>query len=185
MQRDRGVVGMADTALDVNAWVPADGAPAPALRLQIAGQDHLVLRLGHSVRVTRADVDRLTAGTVAEVGPMRLAAVATGQRLVPQHQLLVRSHIAIGQEEPFALTEVSGVLAPAASLGLESLAGLGRLHLGGLEGFLGLTNGADRSLLRDASDEPVALIMAAQELALFLALTNEQKQVPVVRLNIE
>ena len=37
----------------------------------------------------------------------------------------------------------------------------------------------------DASNEPVALVVAAQELDLFLALTNEQEQVPVGGLNIE
>src|ERR1019366_6062501 len=39
IQRDRGMVGMTDATLDVNAGIPTHGAPAPTLRLRAAGQD--------------------------------------------------------------------------------------------------------------------------------------------------
>src|ERR687884_345047 len=45
VERDRGVVGVPDPALDVDAGVPAHDTPAPALRLRAAGQDAPVLRL--------------------------------------------------------------------------------------------------------------------------------------------
>jgi hypothetical protein len=116
---------------------------------------------------------------------MRLAAVATGQRLVPQDQLLVHGEVRHGQEEPLALADVGGVLAAAAGLGFESLAGLGGLDLGGLEGFLGLPDGSDRGGFGDAGDEPVALVVAAEELALLFALTDQEQQVAVGGLHVE
>jgi len=39
--------------------------------------------------------------------------------------------------------------------------------------------------VQDAGDEPVALVMAAQELALVLALPDQEQQVPVGGLNVE
>jgi hypothetical protein len=104
---------------------------------------------------------------------MRLAAVASTQWLVPEDQLLVHGHVRGRQEEPLALADIGRVLAAAAGLGAEALAGLGSLHLGGLEGFLGLADRADRGGFGDAGDEPVALVVAAEELALVLALSIE------------
>ena len=63
------------------------------------------------------------------------------------------------QEEPLALADISGILAAVASLRLESLAGLGGLDLGGLEGFLGLADGADRGRFGNAGGEPVAFVV--------------------------
>ena len=77
------------------------------------------------------------------------------------------------------------VSAAVAGLGAKSLASLGRLDLDRLQGFLGLTNVADRSLFRNAGDVPVAVVMAAEERALFLTLSDEEQQVAVVRLHIE
>src|SRR5581483_11391615 len=154
VERDRGVVGVPDPAPDVDAGVAPHGAPAPALRLRAARQDDLVLRLGDAVGVAGADVDRLAAGAVAELGPMRLAAVAPPQRLVRQDQLLVYSEAGGRQEEPLALADEGGVLAAVAGLALETLACLGGQNLGGLERLLGLTEGADRGGFRDAGDEP-------------------------------
>ena len=56
----------------------------------------------------------------------------------------------------------------------------GRTHqhthdLGGLQGFLGLADGADRGGFGNASDEPVTLVMPAEEFALFLAFRREEK----------
>ena len=59
------------------------------------------------------------------------------------------------------------------------------MDLGRLQGFLGLTDGANRCLFRNAGDEPVAFVVAAKELALFLALSDEEQQVAVVRLHVE
>src|SRR6185437_11978755 len=90
-----------------------------------------------------------------------------------------------GKEEPLALADEGGVLAAVASLAPEALAGLGAQNLGGLEGFLGLADGADRSAFGDAGDEPVALVVAAEELALVLAFTDQQQQVAVGGLHVE
>ena len=71
------------------------------------------------------------------------------------------------------------------ALALEALACLGGLDLGGLEGFLGLADGADRGGFGDAGDEPVALVVAAEELALVLALPDQEQQVAVGGLHVE
>ena len=90
-----------------------------------------------------------------------------------------------GQEEPLALADEGGVLAAVAGLGPQPLAGLGGQDLGGLEGLLGLADGADRGGLGDAGDEPVPLVVAAQELALLLALPDQEQQVAVGGLHVE
>jgi hypothetical protein len=80
-----------------------------------------------------------------------------------------------GEEEPLALADEGGVLAAVAGLGLEAFAGPGGQDLGGLQRLLGLADGADRGALGDAGDEPVALVVAAEELALVLALPDKQQ----------
>ena len=116
---------------------------------------------------------------------MWLAAVATSERFVRQNQLFVHRQITVRDEKPLALADVGSILAAVASLALDPFSGLDALDLGWLQRFLGLAHGAHRSFFRDASDEPVALGVAAEELALFLALTNEQEQVSVGGLYIE
>src|SRR6266851_2134235 len=185
VQGDGGVVGVPDAATDVDAGIAPHGAPAPALRLRTPGQDALVLRLGDAVRVPGADVDRLAARPVAKFSPMRLAAVVPAQRLVGQDQLLIHGEPWSREEEPLALADEGGVLAAVAGLGPEALAGLGAQDLGGLEGFLGLADGADRGGFGDAGDEPVPFVVAAEELALVLTLSDEEQQVAVAGLNIE
>src|ERR1700730_2748844 len=104
-------------------------------------------------------------------------AASPAQRLVGQDQLLVNGETGDRQEEPLALADEGGVLAAVAGLALEALACLGSLDLGRLEGFLGLADGADRGGFGDAGDEPVALVVAAEELALVLAFTQKQEKV--------
>ena len=70
-------------------------------------------------------------------------------------------------------------------LGPKALAGLGTQHFGGLQGFLGLADGAHGGAFGDASHEPMALVVAAEELALVLAFTHEEQQVSVGGLNVE
>src|SRR5205814_6987352 len=125
------------------------------------------------------------ARAVAELGPMGLAAVAPAQRLVRQDQLLVHGDAGRWQEEPLALADEGGVLAAVTSLESEALACLGGQHFSRLQRLLGLTDSANRCGFRDAGDEPVALVMAAEKLALVLALSDEQEQMAVTRLNVE
>src|SRR5262245_13708224 len=102
---------MPDPAPDEHAGVPHHPPPTPIPRRGGASQDGLVPRLGDAVGILRADVDRLAARAVAELGPVRLTAVAAAQWLVGQHQLLVHSEIRNGEEEPLALPDEGGVLA--------------------------------------------------------------------------
>ena len=137
------------------------------------------------VRVAGADVDRLAAGPVAGLDPVRLAAVAPAERLVAEHQGLVHGEAGHGQEEPLPLAAVGGVLAAVAGLGPEPQAGLGDLDLGGLERLLGLPDGAHRGALGDGGDEPVPLVVAAEELVLLAPLPDHQQQVPVGGLDVQ
>src|SRR5262249_48680611 len=116
MQHDGLVVGVADAATNENAGISPHGSPAPALGLRVVGEHPLVGCLGHAGGVPRANIDRLTTGAVAKVSPMRLAAVAPGERLVSEDQLPVHDEAEFRQEEPFALANVGSVLASAASL---------------------------------------------------------------------
>ena len=77
------------------------------------------------------------------------------------------------------------VLATVAGLSTEASPGLGALDFSRLEGFLGLADGADRGAFGDGGDEPVALVVAAEELALVLALSVQQKQMAVGGLHVE
>ena len=79
VQRDRLVVGVPDGPPDVDPGVPTHRLPAPAARLRVAGEDRPVALLSHTARISGADVDRLTSGAVAGLGPVRLAAVAPPQ----------------------------------------------------------------------------------------------------------
>ena len=54
-----------------------------------------------------------------------------------------------------------------------------------LQRILGLADGADRGGFGDAGDEPVALVVAAGELALLLAFTHQEQQVAVGGLHVE
>src|SRR5262249_51462155 len=56
---------------------------------------------------------------------------------------------------------------------------------GGLEGFLGLPGGADRGRFGGSRDEPVALVVAAEELVLLAALPNQEEQVPFGGLDVK
>ena len=130
-------------------------------------------------------MDRLASGAVAELGPMRLAAIATGEWLIRKNQLLVHGHVSVRDEEPFALTDVGGILATVAGLRLESLVGLGRANLGGLQSFLGLPNRADRSRLRNPGDEPMPFIMTAEELRLLAVFPDQEQKMAVGGLHVE
>lgn len=185
VQGDRGVVGVPNPATDVDPRMPLHRPPAPALCLRVAGQDALVLRLGDAVMVAGADVDRLASRPVAEFCPMGLAAVASTQRLVLQDQLLVHTEASDGEEEPLALASVGGILAAVAGLAADLLPSLGHLHFNRLQRFLGLTNGADRGVFGQSGNEPVALVMAAEELALILALSDLEEQVTVGGLHVQ
>ena len=109
---------------------------------------------------------------------MGLAAVAPAERLVAEHQGLVHDEAGRGQEEPFPLAAIGGVLAAIPGLGPEALARLGGPDLGGLERLLGLEDGADRGGVGHGGDEPVPLVVAAEVLVLLAAVADHQEQVP-------
>ena len=185
VQPDRGVVGVTDVTSNAYARIAQHCTPAPASRPQIAGDDLLVLRSRDTIRVSGADVNCLASGAVAEFGPMRLSAIAPSQRLMAQDQLLVHNHLSNWQKEPLALAAVSSVLTAVAGVGPESLASLSGLNFGRLQGFLGLPHGADGSTLGNPGHKPVAFIVAAEELALVLAVTDQEQQVSVAGLHVE
>ncbi len=110
---------------NVDAWIAPHRSPAPALCLGVASEDPLV-SLGDAVRVPSTHMDRFTTGSVAEVSPMRLAAVSPRQRFVAPNELFVHDKAGRCQEEPFTLTDVRGILAAIACLATQTLASLGR-----------------------------------------------------------
>jgi hypothetical protein len=116
---------------------------------------------------------------------VRLAAVASRERLIPPDQGRVDQEAAGGQEKPLALPHGGRVLAAVAGGGAEPALGLGGADLGGLDGLLGLPDRADRRLVRDAGHEPVPLVVAAEELLLALVVADQQQEVAVARPHVE
>jgi hypothetical protein len=166
LQNDSLVIRVADSTANVHTRISSHCSPAPAFRFRVVGKNPSVCDLGHAVGMPIADEDPLTACAVAEVGPVRLAAVASAERFIAKHELLVHDEIELRQKEPFALSDVRSVLASAASFAVDSHAPLGDLDFGGLQGFLGLPNRANGSGLWNGGDKPVSLVVAAEELLL-------------------
>src|SRR5436305_15317460 len=71
VQDDRLVVGVPDAPPDVDPRIPTHDLPVPPPRLRVAGEDLLVLARGDAVRVPGADVERLAAGPVEALDPVR------------------------------------------------------------------------------------------------------------------
>jgi len=112
-EANRLVVGVPDLALHVHLGIPLHESPDQSLHPWIFSDQRYVLPDQQTVGVLRADVDRLTARPVANLGVVRLAAVASDNRLISEDELLVHSQIRSGQEEPLALADVGGVLTAA------------------------------------------------------------------------
>jgi hypothetical protein len=126
VEHDRLVVGVPNPSPDVDARIPQHRLPPPRLRSRVAGENPLVHIRCYTVGVAGANVNGLPSRPIAELSPVWLA-VAPAKRLVPQHQALIHVEAGDGQEEPFALAAVGGVLATVASLCTKPLASLGSL----------------------------------------------------------
>ena len=89
------------------------------------------------------------------------------------------------QKEPLALTAICGVLPAFTRFGSKSLTTLSGQHLGRFERLLRLADRTDSGRFGDGGDEPVALVVSAQELLLFGAVAHQQEQMPVGGLNVK
>ena len=143
-QRDGLVVGVPHPSPHVDPGIASHCLPAPALRSGVGGHDAAVFRFEHPVGVSGADIDGLPAGSVAVLDPVWLSAVTPSNRLVSEHQTLVHNEARYGQEEPFPLPSIGGILATVACLGPERLTPLSVLNLFGLQRLLCLTNRPNR-----------------------------------------
>jgi hypothetical protein len=106
------------------------------------------------------------------------------QRLVAEHERVGRVDPRRRDEEPLALADVGRVAATERVLGPRPFDQ--RPHGGRLQGRLGRGHTAHAARrLGDGGDEPVPLVVPAQELALLAVHTGEQEQVPVSRLHVD
>lgn len=185
IQRDRGVVGVANAAFHEDRWISTHDGPTPCFRFGVTAQNRRVLPRENAFRMARANIDRFATHPIAEFGPVRLSADPAPQRFVFQDQLLRYHHVRVGDEKPLALANERGVLATFAGLAPQARASLCREHPDGLEGFLGLTNVADRGRFGNSSDKPMALVVPAKEFALVVTVANEEQQVAICRPRVE
>ena len=138
-----------------------------------------------------SNVDGRPADPIQVLALVRFAPTST-QRLIAENQLLVGHNAGNRYEEPFALANKGVGLAAVAFLPLALLAALKGTNELGLERFLGGDHAAHRSTLGYTSHKPVTLVVSAEELVLgvgqamaFSGLANHQKEMPVLRLNLE
>jgi hypothetical protein len=128
------------------------------------------------------DVDDLAAAPNRELHHVRRADSAR-ERLVAQHERIRGTYPCIGDEEPLTLTHVRGVASPkwilrplALDLGPDNVRLQRRLRRCGA--------GDAACLLRNRRDEPVPLVVTAEELALPAPHPREQQEVPIARLHV-
>ena len=111
-------------------------------------------------------MDGLAAGPVAVFEPVGLAPAAARDRLVAEDPRRVGEQPRGRDEEPLPLPLVGVVLATAAGRRAETEPVLRIADLGRLQRLLGRGDRADRGRLGDGGDEPVPLVVAAEELRL-------------------
>ena len=179
------MICMANSTLDEDAWISLHRPPTPIFCLRLAAQDALIPCFRDTIGMSTANKNCLAAVAVAELCPMRLTAVASLNWFVLQRVLFIHMEIGSGKEEPLTLPDERSVLPAIADVGTETLAALSNQDACRLERFHSLTDRSNWSGFWDASNEPVPFIMSTKELALLLALTDEEEQMTVIWLNIE
>jgi hypothetical protein len=93
------VIGVADPSSDEHPRVTPHEPPAPSLCTGIGGEDEPVLIGGDTARVARAYINTLSAGSVAILNPVRLAAHCPAERLVTKvHASRHGLNLAVGSD---------------------------------------------------------------------------------------
>ncbi len=185
VEGDGLVVGVSDAASDVDERVAPHCGPVPAPGLGFLQEEGPVGGGGQRPASHVGDVDGLPAGPEAVLAEMRLAPPPSRQGLVAEDELRVDPQRGRGHEEPFPLATEGVVLASVPGPRVDVLEGLDLPDGRRLEGLLGGDHGPHGGGLRDRGDEPVALVVAAEELGLGLALADEEQQVSVAGLDVE
>lgn len=164
VQRDRGMICMANSPLKEDARISLHRPPTPILCLRLAFQDAQIPCFRDTIGMSTTNKDCLATVSVTELCPVRLTAVTSLNRFVIQCDLVVHMQIGSRKEEPLTLPDEGSVLSAIADIGTKTLSALGDQDACWLERFHRLTDCSNWSGFRDASNEPVPFIMSEMNL---------------------
>ena len=178
------VVGVTDLPIHEHRG-PAYHAPPPHAIDYFAGFG-ADLRYDLAIRIGR-DAIRCEPGVPVDLfspisdepfGDVRAGAPAL-QRFIPEGMLLVDLRGGRRHEEPFALAESDRGMPAEARLQPETLPFFGERDAVGLEGEFRLRHCGCRGGLKDRGDEPMPLIVPAQELGLLATDAMQKQKMPI------
>src|SRR6266496_667332 len=110
--------------------------------------------------MAKAHINLRSALAIQLLDELGLAATATNG-FIPQNEFWVRPQSRGRHEEPLALTAEGPILSPVAFAWRQSGLGLGRLYLGGFQGFHRVVHSGNTA--RHCCHKPIALVVTAQE----------------------
>src|SRR5437660_10278911 len=112
-QRNGLVIAVTNRAASINARVAAHHLPAPSGSVWIHTQHLAVLVWSNTVRMFRANVNRLATRAVELLHEVRFARTAT-ECFVAESEFVIHYKAGLRHEEPFALAAKCPVLARVA-----------------------------------------------------------------------
>jgi len=179
------VIGMPHTTAHVDGRIAPHVLPIPLGRPRVQTQYASVLAVGQAVRMLCTYVDTGAPISVQFLAHMRFAGTAL-DRLVDENELVIDGRVRGGDEEPLALSDedIGFAAQPLAAFALSAAF----LVANGvrLERLLGGHHGADRSALGNGGDEPMPLVMSAQELVVRAGrMPHHKQQVPILGLQVK
>ncbi len=191
VESDRGVIGVPNTAPNVNDRVASHGSPVPLRGTRVGFQQLAVLVRRKSVRPLATHIDGSSALAVQLLAHVRLATTAA-DRLAGEDHLLVNPKVRDRDKEPLALPNEHIGFAAQSFRSFAASSSLATPHRIGLQRFSSCHDATDRSSLGHAGNEPVTFVVAAQKLVLSVRLTGafrrlayHQQQVAVPWLQVK
>jgi len=182
VEGDGRVVGVANAPLDVDLRVslhltPSHAEAAVPVRLSLHAAAVELLLGDSATGEGGVNVNGLAPAADHHLAVVGLRPATSGDRLVLEDDgILARLEAGLGDEEPFPLTAETVVVAAVAVLAADASAALSLACGLRLESLHRLVDAVD-AVPRDRSDEPVALVVSAEELVLLAVIVDVEEQV--------
>jgi hypothetical protein len=174
VQHNRLVIGMANLAAHQDLRVAPLNDPGQVTQIRLAADEALVLPRREAVRVLGADIDRFTSVANQFFDDMRLAGTAP-ERLVSQNPGRVRAKAnADRNKKPLTLANECLIAAAVSFSRLHRKIGLSLPNVGRLERLHRRRNGRDRGSFWHGRDEPMTLVVPAEELMLAFSIARHE-----------